>query len=103
MSPTSTSEDEPVGLTDAVSDAQLGHDIGVGVLVGTPLVYLAAVLMGLAARVGAGNALVLALVPGAFGGVFFGGVFPLSRQMASHERHERARVVRRRSDTPASR
>jgi len=85
-----------------VSDVELGHDIRVGIIFGTPFVFLAVVLMGIAAGIGANNAVFVAVVPGAFGGIFFGGIFPLSRQMARHERHERARLASRSSTGPAA-
>ncbi|MEA2716698.1 MAG: hypothetical protein QOI99_1015 [Actinomycetota bacterium] len=74
---------------DAVSDGELGADILFGFLVGTPLVYLLVVAMCLMGGIGLGNALAVSVLPCALSGVFFGGVLPLSRQMARHEAVER--------------
>jgi hypothetical protein len=45
--------------------------------------------MCLAAGTGLGNALAVPLLPCFLSGIFFGGVLPLSRQMARHEAVER--------------
>ncbi len=74
---------------DAVSDAELGGDIVFGFLVGTPLLYLVLLVMCLVAGTGLGNALAVPLLPCFLSGIFFGGVLPLSRQMARHEAAER--------------
>lgn len=75
---------------DAVSDSELGRDILFGLVVGTPLTYLVVLALCLLAGIGAGNSLAVAILPCVLSGVFFGGVFPLSRQMARHEKAERA-------------
>jgi hypothetical protein len=74
---------------DAVSDGELGNDVLFGIFVGTPLVYALVVAMCLAAGTGLGNALAVSILPCFLSGVFFGGVLPLSRQMARHEAAER--------------
>ena len=74
---------------DAVSDKELGADILFGFLVGTPLIYATLLVMCLVAGTGLGNALLVSILPCALSGVFFGGVLPLSRQMARHEAAER--------------
>ena len=74
---------------DAVSDGELGGDILFGLLFGTPLTYVVVLMMCLAAGIGLGNALAVSILPCVLSGVFFGGVFPLSRQMARHEAMER--------------
>jgi len=81
--------------SDAVTDAELGHDILFGLVVGTPLTYFVVFLMCLAAGIGLGNSLGVAALPCALSGVFFGGIFPLSRQMARHERAETAHRLAR--------
>ncbi len=80
---------------DAVSDTELGKDILFGIVVGTPLVYGLVLVMCLLAGTGLANAALVAILPCFLSGVFFGGVLPLSRQMARHEALERAarRVV----------
>jgi hypothetical protein len=75
---------------DAVSDGELGSDIVFGLLVGTPLTYAVVLVVCLMAGIGLGNSLAVSILPCALSGVFFGGVIPLSRQMARHEATERA-------------
>lgn len=75
---------------DAVSDGELGADIVFGLLVGTPLTYAVVLVVCLVAGIGLGNSLAVSILPCALSGVFFGGVIPLSRQMARHEATERA-------------
>jgi hypothetical protein len=74
---------------DAVSDGELGGDILFGLLVGTPLTYLIVLAVCLLAGIGLGNSLAVSILPCALSGIFFGGVIPLSRQMARHEAIER--------------
>ncbi len=74
---------------EGVSDSDLGSDVLFGFVVGTPLVYGLVLVMCLVAGTGLGNALAVSILPSALSGVFFGGVFPLSRQMARHEAAER--------------
>lgn len=57
---------------------------------GTPLTYAVVLIVCLMAGIGLGNALGVSVLPCALSGIFFGGVFPLSRQMARHEAAERA-------------
>jgi MFS family permease len=73
---------------EAVSDSELGRDIVFGMVVGTPLVYVVVLLMCLLADTGVANAFGVAILPCVLSGVFFGGVYPLSRQMARHEAAE---------------
>ena len=75
---------------DAVSDGELGSDIVFGLLVGTPLTYAVVLVVCLISGIGLGNSLAVSILPCALSGVFFGGVIPLSRQMARHEATERA-------------
>lgn len=75
---------------DAVSDGELGADILFGLLIGTPLTYAVVLVVCILAGIGMGNSLAVAILPCALSGVFFGGVIPLSRQMARHEAAERA-------------
>jgi hypothetical protein len=74
---------------DAVSDGELGGDILFGLLVGTPLTYAVILVVCLMSGIGLGNSLAVSALPCALSGVFFGGVIPLSRQMARHEAAER--------------
>jgi hypothetical protein len=74
---------------DAVTDNELGADLLFGFLVGTPLIYLTLMAMCLVAGTSLGNALAVPLLPCFLSGIFFGGVLPLSRQMARHEAAER--------------
>lgn len=74
---------------DAVSDGELGGDILFGLLVGTPLTYAVVLIVCLMAGIGLGNSLAVSILPCVLSGVFFGGVIPLSRQMARHEATER--------------
>ena len=74
---------------DAVSDGELGGDILFGLLVGTPLTYAIVLVVCLVSGIGLGNSLAVSVLPCALSGVFFGGVIPLSRQMARHEAIER--------------
>ena len=74
---------------DAVSDGELGGDILFGLLVGTPLTYVVVLVVCLMAGIGMANSLAVSILPCALSGVFFGGVIPLSRQMARHEATER--------------
>lgn len=84
--------------SDAVSDSELGGNILFGILVGTPLTFLIVVVICVAAGLGPVDALSVAVLPCLLSGVFFGGVIPLSRQMA---RHERAEMAARLVVTPA--
>jgi hypothetical protein len=79
---------DPVG-GDAVSDGELGGDILFGLVVGTPLTYVVVLVVCLLAGLGLGNAAAVSILPCVLSGVFFGGVFPLSRQMAKHEAAEK--------------
>lgn len=74
---------------DAVSDGELGGDILFGLLFGTPLTYVVVLVVCLMAGIGLGNSLAVSILPCVLSGVFFGGVIPLSRQMARHEATER--------------
>ena len=76
--------------SDAVSDSELGGNILYGLVVGTPVTFLIVVVICMAAGLGAVDALSVAVLPCLLSGVFFGGVIPLSRQMARHERAELA-------------
>ena len=82
--------DHSVSSGDAVSDHELGADILFGFLIGTPAIYALLVGMCLVAGTGLGNALAVSILPCFLSGIFFGGVLPLSRQMARHEKLERA-------------
>ena len=74
-----------------MSDGELGGDILFGLVFGTPLTYVVVVLIVcLLAGIGMGHALAVSILPCILSGVFSGGVFPLSRQMARHEAAERA-------------
>ena len=84
--------------SEGVSDTDLAFDIRFGFLVGTPLVYGLVVVMCLLAGVSLGNSLGVAVLPCALSGAFFGGVFPLSRQMARHEASRAGRPSERRRD-----
>lgn len=74
---------------DAVTDNELGADLLFGFLVGTPLTYVILMVMCLVAGTSLGNALAVPALPCFLSGIFFGGVLPLSRQMARHEAIER--------------
>jgi|GEM_PF-3061846 len=88
---------------DAVSDGELGADILFGFLVGTPVIYLILLGMCLVAGTGLGNALAVSILPCFLSGIFFGGVLPLSRQMARHEVAERdARLAATRVPFPGA-
>lgn len=89
MSTTTAATPDHVSSGDAVSDHELGADILFGFLVGTPLIYVVLLTMCLVAGTGLGNALAVSILPCVLSGVFFGGVLPLSRQMARHEAAER--------------
>ena len=79
---------------DAVSDHELGADILFGLFVGTPVLYVVLLTMCLVAGIGLRNGLMVSILPCVLSGIFFGGVLPLSRQMARHEALERdARVA----------
>src|SRR5687767_2383706 len=75
---------------DAVTDGELGGDILFGLLVGTPLTYAIVLVVCLLSGIGLGNSLAVSILPCALSGVFFGGVIPLSRQMARHKAAERS-------------
>ena len=85
---------------DAVSDHELGTDILFGFAVGTPILYGVLLVMCLVAGTGLGNALAVPILPCFLSGIFFGGVLPLSRQMARHEALERE--ARRSADSVAT-
>jgi len=74
---------------EAVSDGELGGDILFGLAIGTPLTYGVMLVVCLMAGIGMGNSLAVSILPCALSGIFFGGVIPLSRQMARHEAAER--------------
>jgi hypothetical protein len=84
-----TTDHDSISSGDAVSDRELASDLLFGFLVGTPLVYGLVMVMCLAAGTGLGNALAVSILPCFLSGVFFGGVLPLSRQMARQEAAER--------------
>ena len=92
MSTTAATPDHASSLSsgDAVSDGELGRDILFGIVVGTPLIYLTLLVMCLVAGTGLQNAALVSILPSALSGIFFGGVLPLSRQMARHEAAERS-------------
>ena len=71
---------------DGVSDGELGGDILSGCVSTAHLLVLTVCLMS---GIGLGNSLAVSVLPCALSGVFFGGVIPLSRQMARHEAIER--------------
>ncbi len=79
-----------VSASDAVSDSQLGRDILFGMAVGTPLTFAVMFVLSLVAGLSLTDAAGVAALPCVLSGVFFGGVIPLSRQMARHERLELA-------------
>jgi hypothetical protein len=81
--------DHASSSSEGVSDSDLGSDVLFGFVVGTPLVYALVVVMCLVAGTSLFDALAVSILPSALSGVFFGGVFPLSRQMARHEAAER--------------
>ena len=84
-----TSDHASSSSNEGISDSDLGSDVLFGFVAGTPLVYVLVVVMCLVAGTGLANALAVAILPSALSGVFFGGVFPLSRQMARQEAAER--------------
>lgn len=94
-----SAESAEFSASDAVSDSELGGNIVFGMVVGTPLTFLAVVVICMAAGLGWFDALSVAVLPCLLSGIFFGGVIPLSLQMA---RHERAELETRPVVTPAA-
>jgi hypothetical protein len=74
-------------LHDALlSDTGLFQLIATGMLVGTPILFLVAVLISYVSGVGVGNALAIAVIPALFGGVTFGGFAFLMRLLRAEDR-----------------
>jgi hypothetical protein len=87
--------DEPGGdalqVADAavgVTDAGVGRAMVFGLTVGTAVMFLVAVGIGLAAGLGLGTAAAVAVVPGLFGGLFGGGSPALLVQLERFEKQE---------------
>jgi len=98
-----SSDAEPSG---GMSDTALFNLIAKGMLLGTPFLYVSAVLIALVAGAGTGNAFAIAAVPALFGGVTFGGFVGLMRYLIEEERTataaRSARVTSPPSPTPAA-
>lgn len=69
-------------------DRQLFRDIMFGLTVGSPAILALSVLIGTIAGIGLGNSLAMGIVPGFFGGMFFGGLVPMMRRLDRQERQE---------------
>lgn len=79
---------------DALTDSELGRTLFFGVVVGTPMMFVVVVMLCVLAGLGIGNAVAVAALPAFFSSVFFGGIIPLMRHTARHERlHDAARVA----------
>ena len=68
-----------------VTFGQLEKNLVFGLLVGTPVMYVTVVLLCTLAGLDLPIALSVALLPGAFGGLFFVGILPLLRECGRQE------------------
>jgi hypothetical protein len=59
-----------------LTDNGLLRILSIGLLIGTPLIYLFTLVLVTLSGVGVGNALAVATIPALFGGVTFGGFVP---------------------------
>jgi len=70
-------------------DGELGRALGIGILVGVPLMFLIAVLLQfqVAGEVKLLHAAGVALLPAFFVGPYVGGLFLMARSSSRHEAH----------------
>ncbi len=69
---------------------QLERNMVFGIIVGTPVMYAAVVLLCTLAGLGLAIALSVALLPAVFGGLFFVGILPLLGECGRQERLQHA-------------
>ncbi|GAC1367533.1 MAG: hypothetical protein NVSMB4_21480 [Acidimicrobiales bacterium] len=81
-----------------MTDAELWRTIGFGVLFGSPAIFVLATVMALFATT-LGNAMLIAIEPAFFGGVFFGGTVSLMHHLRRIELDDRADHLRLHAST----
>jgi hypothetical protein len=86
----------PAAHHGALTDDGLYQLISVGVLVGTPVLFVTAVVISYLSGVGMGNALAIAIIPALFGGVTFGGFVGLMRHLRREDQADAAARAARR-------
>jgi hypothetical protein len=90
-------------VSEPMTDDGLFQLIAVGMLSGTPVLYLVAVGIAMLSGVGTGNALAIGAIPALFGGVTFGGFVGLMRHLRHEDKAEaRAKLERRASAQAAA-
>ncbi len=92
---TDSAAQTPAARTPAVHHGALSDDglyklISIGVLVGTPVLFVAAVVISYVSGVGVGNAFAIAVIPALFGGVTFGGFVGMMRHLRREDQAQAA-------------
>jgi hypothetical protein len=88
---------------DLLSDDGLYKLIAAGMIAGTPILFVVAVLISYLSGVGVGNALAIAVIPAMFGGVTFGGFVVLMGHLQREDQVDAAARATRRALTIATR
>ncbi len=88
---------------DLLSDDGLYKLIAAGMIVGTPILFVVAVLISYLSGVGVGNALAIAVIPAMFGGVTFGGFVVLMGHLRREDQADATARATRRAVTIATR
>ena len=85
-----TTRNEPTtpSVAEPMTDEDLWRVIMFGLLAGTPAVFVITTLLALPAT-GLFNAMAIAVEPAFFSGLFYGGLFPLMRQLGRIEAADR--------------
>jgi hypothetical protein len=103
VAPTRESTDAAPERGDLLSDDGLYKLIGAGMIAGTPILFIVAVVISYLSGVGVGNALAIAVIPAMFGGVTFGGFVVLMRHLRREDQADAAARATRRALTIAIR
>lgn len=88
MSTASAHDSLPPAAHDGepLTDDGLLKLISFGLILGTPVLFVVAVVIAVVSGVGMGNALAIGVIPGLFGGVTFGGFVGLMRHLSHEDR-----------------
>jgi hypothetical protein len=89
-------------VADEMTDDKLFTLIAVGMLSGTPILYVLAVGIVLISGVGTGNAFAIGAIPAVFGGVTFGGFVGMMRHLRNEDKAEAAAKLERRASANAA-
>ena len=85
-----------------MTDDKLFKLLAVGMISGTPILYLLAVGIALISGVGVGNAFAIGGIPAVFGGVTFGGFVAMMRLLRTEDKAEAAAKLERRASANAA-